>query len=155
MMVLRRANRNDLKELQSLYIESIEGLGKLNYTDEQLSAWKSSVNNRERWTEAINNQHFLIAQINKKIVGFGSLENGSYIDFLYVSKNHSRMGVASRIFERLEKAALKLDQTELESDVSLTAEPFFKSKGFQTVRENKNIIQGIEITNLRMKKKLK
>lgn len=155
MIEIRRAYRDDLENLQALYQASIDGLAKPHYTNQQLDAWKCSVNNKERWEEAIAHQYFLIAHINEKFLGFGSLENGSYIDFLYVSKNHSRIGVASRIFERLEKAAIKLDQTELESDVSLTAVPFFKSKGFQAIRENKNIIQGVEITNLRMKKKLK
>lgn len=151
---IREAKKADLEELQKLYQSTIDTACKNDYTAAQREVWKSGIFDKKRWTDAIHKQYFLIAEINNTIVGFGSLKNGDYIDFLYVSKSHLRQGVADLIYRKLEKVALKKHKIKLISDVSITAKPFFESKGFQVQQRNRIVKNGIELFNFRMKKKL-
>ncbi len=96
------------------------------------------------------NQYFLIAEIDEKMIGFGSLENGNHIDFLYIYKDFIRKGIANLIFDKLKAESLKLGFDKQTSDVSKTARPFFETKGFKVIRENKNKINGVEIINYHM-----
>jgi len=149
---IREAKNSDLKDLQELYKSTIDTVCKKDYTAAQRKAWKSGILDINRWTEAIKSQYFLIAEINDTIAGFGSLKGGEYIDFLYVSKNHLRQGIANSIYLHLEKTALKKQKLELISDVSITAKPFFESKGFKVQQKNRIVKNSVELFNFRMTK---
>ena len=151
---IREAEKTDLKELQSLYQSTIDAACGNDYTAEQREVWKSGILDKKRWTDAIQNQYFFIAEIKSTTVGFGSLKNGKYIDFLYVSKNHLRKGIANLIYMQLEKVALNEQKLELISDVSITAKPFFESKGFIIQQKNRVVKDGVELLNFRMTKDL-
>ena len=127
---IREAKIDDLKELHNLYQRTIDNTCKKDYSAKQRKVWKSGIRDKKRWTEAIQNHYFLIAEIERTIVGFGSLKNDEYIDFLYISKDHLRKGIANLIYTQLEEVALKNNKLELFSDVSITAKPFFEGKGF-------------------------
>ena len=127
-------------------------ISKGDYNQAQISAWTSSIENKERWKNKIETQYFIVVKLNDKIVGFGSLEQ-NYIDFLYVNHNYLRKGLASLIFEDLKKGAENLGFTQLTTHSSKTALSFFKSKGFQIIKENKVVKKGVEITNFEMLEK--
>ncbi len=146
----RQANLNDLEEIQELFVETIKSTCKNEYNKQQIDAWVSSVENKERWKSILANQYFLIAEINNKMVGYGSLENGNYLDFMYVHKDFLRKGIANLIFEKLKAKSLELGFEKLTSDVSKTARPFFETKGFKVIRENKNMMKDVEIINYHM-----
>ncbi len=143
----RQAKFDDLEEMQELFVETIKSTCQNDYNKKQIEVWVSSVKNKERWKSILANQYFLIAEINRKIVGYGSLDNGNYVDFMYIHKDFIRKGIANLIFEKLKTKSLELGFDKLTADVSKTALPFFKTKGFKVIRENKNIINGVEIIN--------
>ena len=151
---IREAEISDLSELQSLYSSTIDTTCKNDYSAEQREVWKSGIRDKKRWTDAIKNHYFIVAEISSRVVGFGSLKDGEYIDFLYVSKDQLRKGIANRIYMELEEVALKNKKLELFSDVSITAKPFFESKGYQVQEKNRIIKEGVELFNFRMIKKL-
>lgn len=151
---IRKAKLGDLPEILQLFSETIKNTCKNDYTPEQIAVWVSSVENEERWIGLLESQYFLVAEIDSIIAGFGSLENGNYLDFMYVSKDFLRHGVAHTIFNHLEKEAKRLGHFEM-SDVSITAHPFFEKMGFQLVNTNRNIRKGIEIINYKMTRKAK
>lgn len=149
-MELRIADQNDLEEIQTLFVETIKSTCRNDYNKEQIEAWTSSVENKERWKAILKNQYFLLAVIDNKIVGYGSLENGNYLDFMYVHKDYLRQGIANILFEKLKNESIKLGFDKLTSDVSKTARPFFETKGFSVLKENRNVIKGVEIINYHM-----
>jgi len=142
---LRQANLDDLEEMQTLFVETIKSTCINDYNKEQINVWTSSVKNKERWKSILNNQYFLIAEIDNKIVGYGSLENGNYLDFMYVHKDYLRQGIANLLFENLKNESIKLGFDRLTSDVSKTARPFFETKGFRIMKENKNVMKSLTI----------
>lgn len=153
-MIFRKANLSDLKEMQQLYIETIQSVCKNDYNDEQRKVWSSGINNTERWLEVLNTQFVLLATIENQIAGFGTLKDGNYIDFFYIHKDFQRRGIADQILTELELEAKKQHSKIITSDISITARPFFEKKGFVVITEQKNIRQDIELINYKMKKKL-
>jgi putative acetyltransferase len=125
------------------------------YTPEQIQVWISSVDSTQRWLDKMEKQYFLIALHVEQIVGFASLDGMYYLDFMYVHKDFQGRGIATRLCAEIEGEAIKRGATELRTDASINARPFFKKMGFETVMENWKIIQGVEITNYAMRKELK
>ncbi|WP_129748496.1 GNAT family N-acetyltransferase [Flavobacterium anhuiense] len=153
-MIFKQATISDLNEMQQLYIETIQIVCKNDYDSTQIKAWISGVKNTERWIEVIEKQFVLLAIIENKIVGFGTLKDGNYIDFFYIHKDFQRQGIADKILKELEMEAKKHNSTIITSDISITAKPFFEKKGFVVNAEQKNIRLGIELINFNMEKEL-
>lgn len=150
----RKATISDLKEMQELYIETIQSVCKSDYNPAQIEAWISGVHNTDRWLEVITTQFVLLAISENKITGFGTLKDNNYIDFFYIHKDFQRQGIADKILTELELEARKHHTITLISDISITAKPFFEKKGFTVKAEQKNIKLGVELINYKMEKEL-
>lgn len=153
-MNFRKATISDLKEMQELYIETIKHVCKNDYNPAQIEAWISGVKNKDRWLEVINTQFVLLAIIENKIAGFGTLKDSNYIDFFYIHKDFQRLGIADKILTELETEAKKHHSKTITSDISITAKPFFEKKGFVAKAEQRNIRLGVELINYKMEKHL-
>lgn len=153
-MNFRKATILDLAEMQEMYIETIKWVCKNDYTPLQIDAWVSGLNNTERWLKVIHDQYVLLATIKDKIVGYGTLKDGNYIDFFCVHKDFQRQGIADKVFIQLEFEAIKENSKTITADVSITAKPFFEKKGFVVKSEQKNIRLGVELINYKMEKKI-
>ena len=147
---IRRAQQSDITEILSLFVDTIRHTCKDDYQEEQIQVWTSSAQNREKWLTRINTQYFILAEINGSLVGFASLENGNYLDVLYVHKDHLRQGIAHQLYENIKKKSLESGSTQLTAHVSKTARPFFEAKGFAVHQENITTINGVEIMNYQM-----
>lgn len=112
------------------------------------------VNNTERWLEVIKTQFVLLAIIENKIAGFGTLKDSNYIDFFYIHKDFQRLGIADKILTELETEAKSHHSKTITSDISITAKPFFEKKGFVAKAKQRNIRLGIELINYKMEKHL-
>lgn len=154
-MTFRQAIISDLEEMQKLYVETIQSVCKNDYNTAQIEAWISGVKNTERWVEVIEKQFVLLAIIENKIAGFGTLKDGNYIDFFYIHKDFQRQGIADKILNELEIEARKHHSKTITSDVSITAKPFFEKKGFVAKAEQKNVRLNVELINYKMEKQLK
>ncbi|WP_125722213.1 GNAT family N-acetyltransferase [Flavobacterium ustbae] len=153
-MIFKKATISDLEEMQQLYLQTIQSVCKNDYNEEQRNVWSSSVNNKERWIDVIQNQFVLLAIIENQIAGFGTLKDGNYIDFFYIHKDFQRQGIADKILAELELEARKHNSKILTSDISITAKPFFEKKGFVAKAKQKNIRENVELINYKMEKEL-
>jgi putative acetyltransferase len=151
-IVIRPASLSDLAEIQQLFVDTISSICKNDYSPAQIKVWTASVNNIQRWMDKLTSQYFLIATLDNKIVGFSSLENSDYLDFLYVHKDFQRLGIACKLYNEIEKEAINRQATVLHSDVSITAKPFFEKQGFKSITPQTNLLQGVEIINFKMAK---
>jgi len=149
---IRLSKPGDLWEIQRMLVETISTICKNDYSPEQIEVWTSSVKNTQRWTGKLTSQYFLVAELDNKIVGVASLENNSYLDFLYVHKDYQRQGIADRLYFEIEREAIKRKATSIRSDVSKTARPFFEKKGFITTETQTIKILEVEIVNYKMTK---
>ena len=150
--IIREGHLNDIKELQSLFVETISVICKVDYDEEQIEIWTSSIKKQDRWLDILNNQYLLVAENNKKVVGFCSLDKGNYLDFLYVHKDHQRQGIANKLYVEIEKEVIRKKQETITSDVSKTALPFFEKIGFKIITKQTVEIDGVKLTNYKMTK---
>lgn len=153
-MRLRFAEFSDLTEMQELYVNTIHHVCSKDYDAAQRAVWSASVENTERWRKVLLHQIVIIAEKNNKMVGYGTLDKGNYIDFFYIHKDFQRQGIADKILAQIESQAQKMGHSILSSDVSITAKPFFEKKGFTVLKEQQNIRKGIELINYKMEKQL-
>jgi putative acetyltransferase len=151
---LREARAEDMAEVKQIYRDTISAICQNDYNEEQLKVWIAGVENEGRWTAIFQEQYFVLAEMEGKIVGFITLDKGIYIDLLYVHKDYQRRGIANTLLSKIENTALRLNSSILTANVSKTARPFFERNGFKVVCENINNIKGIEIINYSMRKGL-
>lgn len=146
-VVLRSANDADLTDILDVFQETILRTQHVDYSEKQLSAWASSVHDPERWKKRIQGQYFRVALYNEQIVGFASLENGAYIDLLYVHPDHQRQGIAQVLYTDLLKEANRMGATSIHTFASHTARLFFERQGFYHVRERTVTRNSVTLSN--------
>lgn len=151
-MMIRNGHPGDLNELQQLFADTIRSICRADYNHEQIEVWASGIENKQRWHKVLTNQFVLVAQDKGNIAGFCTLDNGNYIDLLYIRKDYQRQGIALRLYTGIENEAKRQGQTLLTSDVSKTARPFFEKQGFKVLKEQVVNINGVELTNYKMTK---
>jgi len=95
-----------------------------------------------------------VAVEENEIVGYADIQKSGYIDHFYVSGYHPRRGIGTRLMRKLHEEALHLGATELTSDVSRTAQPFFARFGFEVVEYKAKAIRGVIVPNALMRKAL-
>ncbi|MFA6260968.1 MAG: GNAT family N-acetyltransferase [Bacteroidia bacterium] len=151
---LRPVKTSDLIDLQTLFVDTITHVCNADYTPDQIRVWSDSINNLPSWINKIVSQYFVVAELDNKMVGYCSLENNNYIDFLYVHKDYQGRGIANKLYAEIEAEAIRCNGNSLNSDVSITARPFFEKKGFQVIQKRISKIAGTEIVNFKMSKLL-
>ncbi|MCB0482183.1 MAG: GNAT family N-acetyltransferase [Flavobacteriales bacterium] len=149
-LTIQNATPIDLDSIKQLFVNSIRNCCVQDYSTDQIEAWTSSVEQTDRWEMLMAEQYVIKAVMEHKIVGFASLKEGFYIDFIYVSHLHQNKGVATALYQHLKKKSKANGHAQLTSDVSITACTFFEKKGFKKVKENINIRSGIELINFHM-----
>jgi putative acetyltransferase len=150
----RTAELKDLAEIQQLFTDTISAVCAKDYTNEQIKAWTAGVKDTERWNEKLRCQYFLLAEFNQNLLAFASLQENKHLDMFYVHKDHQNQGIANQLLDLLEMEALKNGSTCISSNVSITAKGFFEKKGFSTIAQQINVIEGIELINYKMEKPL-
>lgn len=151
---LRRGQPDDLQTLKQLFADTVSTICRADYDERQIRAWVSGVENEARWHQVMAEQYVLIAHIDEAIAGFATLDQGGYIDLLFVHEAHQRRGIASLLYGAIEKEAQQRGEVRLYAHVSITARSFFERYGFSVVREQKVTVQGVELTNYVMEKKV-
>jgi len=104
--------------------------------------------------EAIAAQYFVLAEIEGVLAGFCSICRDGYLDFLYVSKDYQRCGVAQAMLEEIEKKARRQANWKIYSHVSKTAKGFFLKNGYTHEKDLQDIYKGVLFTNALMVKYL-
>ena len=149
---IEKATQENLEEILDLFENSIKKCCAKDYDESQILAWVSSIEDKNRWKTKIEQQYFIVIKTQNTIVGFGSLEK-NYIDLLYVHRLFLIKGIASLIYQSLKVKSENSGFRSLLTHASKTAVPFFKSKGFRIIKENKVFKKEIEITNFEMTQK--
>ena len=134
--------------MAQLFFNTVHTVNAEDYTKEQLCAWASGRVDLEQWNRSFLLHYTLVAVEDGKIVGFGDIDPSGYLDRLYVHKDYQRKGVASALCDRLEQAA----GDRIFSHVSITARPFFESRGYKPVKMQQVERQGVLLTNFIMEK---
>lgn len=153
-MKIRRFRVGDESSLFRVYFSAIHLVASLDYTPEQVSAWAPADLDMALWANRMQEIYPFVVEIGNEIVGYADVQQNGYIDHFFVSGTHGGRGIGRRLMQRIHVEAMSLGLTELTSDVSKTAEPFFTLHGFQVVERRFPILRGVTLQNALMRKDL-
>ena len=151
---LRQAIDRDVENITQLFFDTIQNINIKDYSQEEVDDWSSWKSDIDKWLEKMQEQYFVVAELNNKFVGFSSLAKDGYLDFMFVDKDTQGQGVASSLLSEIERKATEQNNVLIYSDVSLTAKGFFESKGFIVERQQLKKSKKKELINFRMTKKI-
>ena len=152
-ILIKRAEIEDLEAVLSLYYDTVKLINSEHYSHEQIEAWLDDETRPQRFSEKIENQLFYVCKNeNDELLGFSSITEDGYLDMLYASNKLQRKRVGTLLLEQMLIAAKIRHLESIEADVSITAVPFFKSHGFEIVKEQHVERNGLKLTNFRMTK---
>jgi len=152
-MIIRRATVQDAEVIRTLNLTTIKIVNAKDYSDNQIAVW-TSFDNIDKWRDAIVKQKFWVVLVKSEIAGFGSLDVSGLFDFLYVHHSFQRIGVASILSMTIESEARKQLNKKVFASVSITAQPFFLSKGYLISRMETKKVKGENFVNAIMEKEL-
>jgi putative acetyltransferase len=151
-MTIRPATEADLEAITWLFAETIRAVNARDYNEEQIRVWTAAAENEEKWRQRIRTQHFLLAEMAQRIAGFASITNQGYLDMMYVDKDCQAQGIGRRLLRAIEDIAGSLGIRRIESDVSITARPFFEKHGYRVDKEQQVMVREVILNNYKMSK---
>lgn len=129
-MLIRLFQSEDTEQIAQLFHDTVRRINIQDYSEEQVIAWSPDNIYFRNWLEVCLSRFTYVAERDKKITGFGELEANGHIDCFYVHCQYQCQGVGREIYRAIEDKALELDLTRLFTEASITAKPFFISRGF-------------------------
>ena len=151
---IRRFRPGEEAALFDVYYSAIHLIAIRDYSEVQVNAWAPADLDKDLWASRISGINPFVAEINGEVVGYADVQENGYIDHFFVSGKHPRQGIGRSLMETLLSEAKRLEITELTSDVSRTAQPFFERFGFQVVEQRVPIVRGVEVPNALMRRLL-
>lgn len=145
---------NYLVDLINLFVEVVHTVNENDYTREQLDVWAPEKIDIKKWKTRIKNNFVAVAKDGNKIIGFGELSPEGCIDMIYVHKDYLSQKIGQMLLECLVQKAKKLSLTEVITEASITAKPFFEKYGFKLIKKQVKTINDVDFVNYRMDKKI-
>jgi putative acetyltransferase len=142
----------DLESILSLFHATVHAVNINDYSQEQIDVWAPTILNKEKWAQSLSERYTYVVEFEGKIVGFGDMTHDGSLEHLYVDKDFQGCGIASLILKSIEQKAQELGISEIITESSITAKPFFEKRGFFVVKEQQKLVRGMMFTNYVMKK---
>lgn len=151
---LRKAEPGEYPALWPLFHDTIHYVNCRDYSAEQIAVWAPDKIEMSRWIRRMEQIDPWVAIIDKQLVGFTDLQADGLVDMFYVHHQWQGQGIGKRLFEVIDGRASELGLVELHSHVSITARPFFESRGFRVEKPQEVTISGVVLQNFLMRKTL-
>ncbi|MDC1068618.1 GNAT family N-acetyltransferase [Candidatus Kapabacteria bacterium] len=149
-MVLERTYVTDTTDILKVFKHSVQQIGSLDYSQQQIEAWISSAEDIQKWKKNIANDYFIKAVKNDYPVGFASLKNNNFLDYLYISPNYQKKGIAQKLLNHLISIAKENKSDCIKTNSSKSALKFFLNNGFEILDTNILKIGGTSLENYKM-----
>ena len=155
-LVIRSYRSSDAKMLGMVFHRAVHEVACKRYSTIECTAWSPEPPVSHAWATRLGQADTLVAETQNVLVGFMSLVvNRAYLDFAFVAPEVAGKGVASALYAVLEGRARARGLTQLTTEASLLAEPFFKRQGWRLVERQEVERRGVLLKNAVMQKDLK
>lgn len=145
----------DAADTMAIFLAAVTETAAANYSPEQIQAWaRPEARELPIWHAAMQARNSYVATVAGVPAGFSDVDHRGYIDMMFVAPRFLRLGVARSLLAHVEAHARAERLTELTSNVSITARPFFERHGFVVEAERYPVMAGVQLTNYAMKKNL-
>ncbi|MGR3764539.1 GNAT family N-acetyltransferase [Rossellomorea sp. NS-SX7] len=152
-MLIRKFHKRDAEMTMNLFKETITAVNLGDYSKTQVDVWANSITSTKKWVHRLEESIAYVAVKDELIVGLVNINNLGEIDLLYVHKDHQRNGIGASLLSKVEKIARTMELTELFTEASITARPFFESKGYKVVKKQIKQVKGTDFVNYKMLKR--
>jgi len=153
-ITIRKYRIQDLSPVVRLFTDSVHELTAGAYDETQRYAWASRTPHLDTWRERLESLETLVAEEGSDLAGFISYEKDGHIDLVFTAPNYARRGIASALYHEAEQQLKELGVTELKTEASVVARPFFERHGFEVVDEQRVKVRGAQFLRYLMRKKL-
>jgi putative acetyltransferase len=143
----------DVAFLAAIYRASVMELTSDDYSEAQQEVW-AETSEAPDFAVKLSNQLTLVATINSAPVAFISLRGADHVGMLYVHPGVARQGIATMLYDAVEKLAAARGAKQLTVDASDTSRLFFEKQGFEGVQRNTILLGDEWLGNTQMKKTL-
>lgn len=140
--------------LWQLLHDTVHQVNCRDYSSRQLQAWAPDTIDLSKWSERLRRTRPIVVEHRDSLVGFAELEPSGHIDCFYVHVDWQRKGVGGFLLNAVEQSACEQKIASLYTESSITARPFFQSRGFILEKEQTVTLRGSEFINYRMSKQL-
>jgi GNAT superfamily N-acetyltransferase len=151
-LLIRPYHPPDTEAIAELYYQTIHRINSRDYSPEQINAWAPFPQDLDRWRERLSQKMTFVANYRGEIVGFAEFEANGHIDCFYCRHDFQGKGAGSKLLQTIEQKATELGVERIFAEVSITAKPFFRHKGFQVDRQQEVECRGVTLTNFVMSK---
>ena len=151
---IREFRAGDEPALHDVFRSAIHQIARADYTEQEVNAWAPERPDLEPWAQHMRELRPFVAEHEGQIVGYADVQPNGYIDHFFVSGAHGRQGIGTLLMNRLHQAAQSQGVQVLTSDVSLTAQPFFRKFGFDLIEHRTRLIRGVVLRNALMRKEV-
>ncbi len=139
---------------RELFCETVRRVNSSDYSQVQILAWVNAGMAPEPWIRRFDGNFAYVVEHNGAIVGFVDMTRNGYLDRLFVSPDHQRKGIATLLMNAIESVARNNRLSRIHTQASITARPFFLSRGFKIVAPQTVESRGVEMTNFIMELKV-
>lgn len=153
-MHVRAFRVGDEAALFGVYYSAIHEIARRDYNQQQLNAWAPANMDMGVWRERLRKIKPFVVEVDGEIAAYADVQPSGYIDHFFVAGSHAGSGIGRVLMNRIHQQATHLSLTELSSDVSRTAQPFFAHFGFEVVEQRRPVVRGVTVPNALMRKSL-
>lgn len=156
-MRIRRFHPGDLNKIITLFRGAVRSVNLGDYDEFQVEAWAPDDIDPGPWLKRMTRNTTFVAVDDGDgdddvPIGFTELKEDGTLLMMFVHKDHQRQGIATALLNTLEHEARGKGMTQLKTEASITAVPFFTASGFEVMNEQNLHLKGQAFKNFAMRK---
>lgn len=155
MITSRDFRQGDEPALRAVFESAIHEVAIRHYTQEQVDAWAPRGWDPMLWATRMQGIAPFVVEREGAIIGYADVQANGYIDHFFVSGSAGGQGVGRLLMRRIHERAAESGIAELTSEVSRTAQPFYRHFGFEIVDHHISVVRGVELPYAAMRKVLR
>jgi putative acetyltransferase len=153
-MHIRDFRIGDEAALYAVFHSSVHRVASRDYRPDQLDAWAPEGMEPAFWASRMQAIRPFVVEDAEQIVAYADVQPDGCIDHFFVSAARARQGLGTRLMNHLHETAKAREIPVLASEVSRTAQPFFRRFGFVIVERRSPVVRGVVVPNALMRKVL-